>query len=244
MSAARVTHRRLEPRARSAVGPWWAKAWMRAVEEVAFSEADLRAGNRLARAGMVGAISVEPGSVLAAVREGDDAWTVTVDVPVLEPAALATFVEVVATAARRLGDLLAGELPHQLVEDAEEAGVELLPYGGELDAGCTCDAPLDPCPHALAVLVQLAWLQAADPLVLLLLRGLPREDLVAAVHDLSEVAGAASGEASGGSSGEASGAPRAATDEGAMEVIDPVDIAADAALHAARLLAALDRGAC
>lgn len=224
MSAARVTHRRLEPRPRSAVRPWWAKAWMRAVEEAAFSEADLRAGNRLARAGMVGAISIEPGSLLAAVREGDDAWTVTVDVPVLDAAARATFIEVVAAAARRLADLLSGDLPHQLVEDAEDAGVELLPYGTELAATCTCEPALDPCPHALAVLVQVGWLQAADPLVLLLLRGLSREDLVAGVHALTD------------------GAAQAADPSSRSDAldIDALDIATDAALHAARLLAELE----
>ena len=47
----------------------------------------------------------------------------------------------------------------------EEAGVELLPYGGELGSACSCDAWLDPCPHALAVLTQLAWLIQVDPFV-------------------------------------------------------------------------------
>ena len=32
---------------------------------------------------------------------------------------------------------------------------------------CTCDAWVDPCPHALAVLLQVAWLVEADPFVLL-----------------------------------------------------------------------------
>lgn len=229
----RVTHRRIEPRSRVVVRPWWAKAWLRAVEEAAYGEADLRAGGRLARQGMVGAVTVGAGSVLAAVREGDDAWTVTVEVPVLAPDAQEALVEVLASAARRLPDLLAGDLSHQLVEDAEENGVELLPYGGELAAACTCGAPIDPCRHALAVLVQVGWLQADDPFVLLHLRGLARDDLVTRVHAVT-AAGAGAGGSAGGGGGTGTDA-----DPG-PEPLDPLDVATDAALRAARILAELE----
>ena len=92
--------------------------------------------------------------------------------PVLDAADAAAFVELVAAESGRIGALLAGQLPHSFVEAVEEAGVELLPYGGELGSACSCDAWLDPCPHALAVLTQLAWLIQADPFVLTHLRGL------------------------------------------------------------------------
>ena len=103
--------------------------------------------------------------------------------PVLDQTDRAAFVEAVAAEAGRLPALLAGELPHLLVEHAEESGVELLPYGGELQASCTCAAWVDPCPHALATAYQVAWLADADPFVLLALRGLSREDLLARLHE-------------------------------------------------------------
>ena len=217
-AARRVTHPRLAP-PRGGVRSWWAKAWQRAVEEAAYGDRDLRRARAAARRGEVGGISVAPGSLLAAVREGDDAWTVEVAVPVLEGPALAALVDVVAAESGRIAALLDGELSHQLVEHADEAGAELLPYGGELTATCTCDHYLDPCPHALAVLLQVGWLVDRDPLVLLALRGLPREDLVAAVHDRRP-----------GPSG------------GAEELADDVEIAADAVLRARRLRAALEAG--
>ena len=80
--------------------------------------------------------------------------------------------------------LLAGDLPHTLVEHAEQAGVELLPFGGELATRCTCEPWADPCHHALAVLQQLTWLIEADPFVLIALRGVGRDDLLARVHRL------------------------------------------------------------
>ena len=95
-------------------------------------------------------------------------------------------VELIAAEAGRIGALMSGDLPHPFVEAVEEAGVELLPYGGELGSACTCDAWLDPCPHALAVLTQLAWLIQRDPFVLFQLRGLARDEVLARLHALSQ----------------------------------------------------------
>ena len=108
--------------------------------------------------------------------------------PELDSGASETLVEIVAAEAGRVAALLSGELPHTLVEHAEEAGVELLPYGGELGSTCTCEAWTDPCPHALAVMYQLAWLVDADPFVLLHLRGLARDDLLSRLHERTEPA--------------------------------------------------------
>ena len=216
--AARVTHARLAPR-RGGARTWWGKAWQRAVEEAAYAEADLRAGRAAARRGDVGGISIGAGSLLAAVREGDDTWTVQVAVPVLDDAGRRTLADVVAAEAGRVAALLDGDLPHDLVEHADEAGVELLPYGGEFAAACTCSHYLDPCPHAIAVLVQTGWLVDTDPLVLFALRGLGRDALLADLHDRSP-----------GPAG------------GPQDLADDVEVAADAVLRARRLLAILEAG--
>ena len=174
-----VTHPRLPPRRSTAGGTWWSKAWARAVEEAAYAQEDLRAGRALARTGAVGAITVAPGSAVAAVSEGDDAHTVTCTLPVMPEADVEILVELVGAAAGRIGALMSGDLPHPFVEAVEEAGVELLPYGGEMGATCSCDHWVDPCRHALALLTQVGWLVQRDPFVLTGLRGLPREELLA-----------------------------------------------------------------
>jgi len=74
--------------------------------------------------------------------------------------------------------LLDGEMPHDLVEEAADAGVALLPGIGDLDPTCTCDAWELPCRHAAALCYQVAWLLDADPFVLLLLRGRSRDELL------------------------------------------------------------------
>ncbi|PVG82279.1 hypothetical protein DDE18_12340 [Nocardioides gansuensis] len=212
-----VTHPRLAPQRGSVAGTWWSRAFVRAVEEAAFSVEDLRLGRSLARAGAVGSITVDSGSVVAAVDDRDDTFTVTVSVPVLDERGRAALAEVVASEAGRVAALMSGDLPHSLVEAAEESGVELLPYGAELGAACGCDAWLDPCPHALAVLTQVGWLVKADPFVLLLLRGLGRDDLLARVHALTSSAGGST-----------------ADDDPAYAVAE------EAAARAQRLLAAID----
>lgn len=218
----RVTHGRLVA-PRTGIRSWWGKAWHRAVEEAAYVDQDLRAGRTIARRGEVGGISVAAGSLLAAVREGDDAWTVEVRVPVLADEERRSLVDVVAAETGRIAALLAGELPYDLVEHAEELGVELLPYGGELAATCTCDAYLDPCRHALAVLIQTGWLVDADPLVLLAVRGLDREALLAELHERSTGPAAAAG--------------------GVTDLADEVEVAADAVLRARRLVELMEAGA-
>lgn len=218
-----TTHPRLPARRGGGAGTWWSKAVVRAVEEAAFSVQDLRRARTLARAGAVGAITVSDGGAVAAVTDGDDAYTVEVTVPVLDEGDAAAFAELVAAESGRIAALLAGQLPHSFVEATEEAGVELLPYGGELGSACTCDAWLDPCPHALAVLTQLAWLIQADPFVLTHLRGLSREKLLRDLHRLAQPSAAAlTGESRGDSPPSAE--------------LDDLVVAEDAAVRAARLL--------
>ena len=217
-----TTHPRLPARRGGGAGTWWSKAVLRAVEEAAFSAADLRAGRSLARAGAVGSITVSDGGAVAAVKDGHDAYTVEVTVPVLDDSDAAAFTELVAAESGRVAALLTGQLPHAFVEAVEEAGVELLPYGGELGSACTCEAWLDPCPHALAVLTQLAWLIQADPFVLTHLRGLSRDRVLRDLHRITtphvhEVDGDA-----GVSAGP--------------DEVDDLVVAEDAAVRAARLL--------
>lgn len=182
-----VLHPRLAPRRSTArATTWWGKAWVRAIEEAAYAEADLVASRTLARGGHVGQISTEPGRFVASVEDRRGLWTVAGGIPVLDESAVAALVETVAAESGRVAALLAGDLPYTLVEHAEEAGVELLPFGGELASSCTCDHWTDPCTHALAVLQQLAWLVEADPFVLLQLRGLPRDELLAQLHARTE----------------------------------------------------------
>lgn len=211
-----VTHPRFRPRSGGRGATWWSKAWARTLEEAAYAVEDLRAGRALARRGAVGHISVSAGRFVAPVDEGDDTFTVEAAVERLDDDSTAMLVDVVAGGAGRIASLLAGDLPHPFVEAVEESGVELLPYAGELAWTCSCSGWMDPCRHALAVGTQVGWLVAADPFVLLLVRGLPRDELLARLQALG-----------------------AAETDGGTDV-DDLDTGLDAALRAVRILELAD----
>ena len=214
-----VSHAPYPPRRGAArATTWWGKAWVRAVEEAAYAEGDLKVARAMARQAAVGGISLGRGRLVAAVSDGRGLWTVDCRLPMFDEAGTTALVEVVAAESGRIGALLAGELPHDLVEHADEAGIELVPFGGEIEAACSCDAWVDPCPHALAVLYQAAWLLEAEPLALLHLRGLPRDVLLARLHARTVI-------------------DTAPSDDLAAAALDT---AVDAATRAARVLALLD----
>ncbi|MFC6154522.1 hypothetical protein [Nocardioides yefusunii] len=181
----RVVKTPFAPRQGAVVRSWWAKALERAVVESAYDERELRRGRTWARKAQVGQLTLGPGQLHAAVTVEGDVHTVVVKLPVLAPDMVEALVEVVASTTGWMGDLMRGELPRDLVEAAEEMGVELMPYGGEFDISCTCEPWADPCPHALAVLTQMTWWVDADPFVLTQLRGVGRAELMVRLHELS-----------------------------------------------------------
>jgi len=190
-STSAVTFSRIPPRrSTTRAATWWGRAWVRAVEEASYSDSDLHTARALSRSGAIGGITLDHGSVVAACFDRADVWSVGATVPELDPVSRRAFVDVVAGESGHLAALLAGDLPYRLVEQAEEAGVELLPYGGELGASCPCGAWVDPCVHALAVMLQVAWLVDGDPWVLLRLRGLSPDELHAELAAAAEQPGA------------------------------------------------------
>ncbi|MEV1177294.1 SWIM zinc finger family protein, partial [Nonomuraea sp. NPDC049784] len=74
------------------------------------------------------------------------------------------------------------DMPHDLVEAAEDAAVPLLPAVGDLEPECSCPDWGHPCKHAAALCYQASWLLDADPFVLLLMRGRGERELVEALQ--------------------------------------------------------------
>lgn len=157
---------------------WWGRAWVQAMEDTSLDSDQLRRGRRSANSGQVGSISVSPGRISAAVHAPEDTYEAVVRVDELDDDDWRRFRAEVAARAGHIAALLDGEMPHDLVEAAADAGVSLLPGIGDLDPTCTCDAWELPCQHAAALCYQLAWLLDDDPFVLLLLRGQTREGLL------------------------------------------------------------------
>ncbi|MFF0267863.1 SWIM zinc finger family protein [Kribbella sp. NPDC004536] len=161
---------------------WWARAWVQAMEDTSLDNNQLRKGRQYANSGQVGTITISPGRIAATVYAPEDTYESVVQVDELSDDDWRRFREQVAARAGHLAALLDGEMPHNLVEAASDAGVALLPGIGDLDPSCTCDAWELPCQHAAALCYQVAWLLDDDPFVLLLLRGRTRDTLLDALQ--------------------------------------------------------------
>ena len=159
---------------------WWGRAWVRSFEETVVDAADLPTARTLARSGRLGAVMVLAGmSSVVVDRGGPTSVMAQLRVSQLDERAWQLFVRELVREAGFTAALDSGELPADLVEHADQAGVELLPGPADLETACECDAWAQPCVHALALLYQLAWHLDADPYALLLLRGRTRDQLSA-----------------------------------------------------------------
>ncbi|WP_327313072.1 SWIM zinc finger family protein [Streptomyces sp. NBC_01235] len=158
-------------RGRGFAQTWWGRAWLAALEDGALDGEQVRTGRRLARAGAVGAVSVRPGRITAVVEDRDRTpHRADVLLDTLSDAHWDRFLDLAVERAGHVAALLDREMPPHLVEDAETAGIDLLPGLGDLEAECDCGA-WDHCGHTAAVCYQVARLLDQDPFVLLLLRG-------------------------------------------------------------------------
>ncbi|RPK54399.1 hypothetical protein EES43_29030 [Streptomyces sp. ADI96-02] len=204
-------------RGRGFAETWWGRAWLKALEDTALDGEQMKRGRRLAREGGVGAVSVRPGRITAVVRDRDGtAYRSDVLLQQLGDDAWGRFLDMAVDRAGHIAALLDREMPPHLVEDATDAGVDLLPGIGDLEPECACGA-WDHCPHSGALCYQVARLLDADPFVLLLMRGRDERRLVdelqvrsaarapraAEVRDGTEAEAAAGREAYGVPAGEA-----------------------------------------
>jgi len=151
---------------------WWGRAWLSAMEDTALDQRQLKQGRKYAAAGLVGPITVSPGRIAAVVDDVDGGpFRTELRLAELSEADWTRFFDRVASRAGHLAALLDRDMPHDLVEAADDAGVHLLPVIGDLDPECDCPGWELPCKHAAALSFQASWLLDADPFVLLLMRG-------------------------------------------------------------------------
>jgi hypothetical protein len=119
--------------------------------------------------------------------------------------------DVIAERAANIAALLDGEMPAGLADDAEAAGVALLPGPRDLDPECTCPDWGYPCKHAAALCYQVARLLDRDPFVLLLLRGRGERELTDELGRRNMVRAAAEAVASSATGGAGVAVARART---------------------------------
>ncbi|MBI2683848.1 MAG: SWIM zinc finger family protein [Actinobacteria bacterium] len=163
---------------------WWGQAWVEALEQRARLDANrLPRGRTYARHNHVLRLEVEPGDVSAFVQGSrPNPYRVQVGVRQFGEGEWDRLLDTIAGKAAHSAALLDGELDPGIVDDAERAGIDLLPTAGELAPFCDCPDWAEPCKHAAAVCYLIADLLDTDPFNLLLLRGKPRNEVLAAIR--------------------------------------------------------------
>jgi uncharacterized Zn finger protein len=160
----------------------WAFRFLARLASFGWDEA-LVDGRAAALGGGVVSFEVSKAGVRAEVRRADGhREEARLGLRALPPSALRKALSAMAARARFAADLLAGRIPDDVEAAFSGTGRTLLPTrADELTVACTCDAPL-PCVHAGAAAVLLGDALADDPFLVFLLRGLPREELLAGLQ--------------------------------------------------------------
>ncbi|MGC4944548.1 SWIM zinc finger family protein [Kribbella sp. DT2] len=163
---------------------WWGKAWLEALEHRARLDPNrLSRGRSYARRGSVLELTVAPGVVRAEVQGSRvTPYGVTVEVRAFTDAEWDAVLDVVSAQIGRVAALLDGELPPELVDDVQAAGLELLPGAGEVRTACNCPDFAVPCKHSAAVCYLITDALDDDPFALMLLRGRRRDELLAGLR--------------------------------------------------------------
>ncbi|MBX3286977.1 MAG: SWIM zinc finger family protein [Actinobacteria bacterium] len=172
---------------------WWGRAWVDALEQRARVDPNrLARGRTYARQDRVTSLAVERGRVLASVRGSRRLdYRTRIDVRTYGDDEWARVVDAIAGRAGHTAALLDGELEPGVVDDAREAGVELLPSRGDLKPHCSCPDDAVPCKHAAAVCYLVAEVLDDDPFTLFALRGRSKADLLAELREARRRGGAA-----------------------------------------------------
>jgi uncharacterized Zn finger protein len=163
---------------------WWGRAWLDALEGRAVHDPNrLPRGRTYARKGNATELAVGPGAVRALVHGSrPEPYEVLLEVRPFRDDEWECVLDAVVAKAGHAAALLDGELDPGVVADARAVDVELLPRSGELRTACSCPDWAEPCKHAAAVCYLMADALDDDPFVLLQLRGMGREEVLAAVR--------------------------------------------------------------
>lgn len=163
---------------------WWGQRWISALEALGATYANrLPRGRTYARRGTVSHLSIQPGTVTArVVGSRPSPYRVTLTLPVFSDGQWASVVAALSEQVRHTAALLDGQMPEDIDEVLGTCGVSLFPGARELATKCSCPDHANPCKHVAAVHYVLAQTFDSDPFLLPLLRGRPRDALLAGLR--------------------------------------------------------------
>jgi uncharacterized Zn finger protein len=163
---------------------WWSRRFVDVLERVC-DGGRLARGRAYARKGQVMDFALAPGRVTARVQGSrPQPYAVTIDITAFDDTQWTELTEALGSRALYRAALLAGEMPHEIVELFAEHRLPLFP--DDLDIRCSCPDWSVPCKHGSAVLYVLAEAFDDDPFLVLAWRGRARDALLDALRGTPE----------------------------------------------------------
>ncbi|HET6483446.1 MAG TPA: SWIM zinc finger family protein [Actinoplanes sp.] len=163
---------------------WWSRRFVDVLEQIC-DGGRLARGRAYARKGQVMDFALSAGRVTGRVQGSrPQPYEVTIEIAAFDETRWTELTEALGAQALYRAALLAGEMPHEIVDlfTAHEAPL----FPDRLDIRCSCPDWSVPCKHGSAVLYVLAEAFDDDPFLVLAWRGRPREELLDALRGTAE----------------------------------------------------------
>jgi uncharacterized Zn finger protein len=163
---------------------WWSRRFVDVLERVC-DGGRLARGRAYARKGQVLDFALSPGRVTARVQGSrPQPYAVKIGIAAFDKTQWTSLTDALGARALYRAALLAGDMPHEIVDLFDEHGLPLFPEN--LDISCSCPDWSVPCKHGSAVLYVLAEAFDDDPFLVLAWRGRNRDELLDALRGTPE----------------------------------------------------------
>jgi uncharacterized Zn finger protein len=164
---------------------WWAKRWIAALDRFGWGSR-LQRGRTYARQGQVLSIDFAGAKIKAKVQGSRPRpYDVTIEMQPLSAHQWSQAIDALARQAIFAAKLLAGEMPQDIEQAFDAAGVPLFPHGPEdISASCSCPDYANPCKHIAAVYYLLGERFDEDPFLIFQARGRTRDQIIDALRAL------------------------------------------------------------
>ncbi|HEY4492021.1 MAG TPA: SWIM zinc finger family protein [Acidobacteriota bacterium] len=161
-------------------GQWWAQRWLEAIERFGPARRVAR-GRSYARKGQVLDLRLDPGNISAIVQGSrDEPYQVEISLQRVSPEIETTILRELQSQPIYTATFFIGEVHPDVEKMLGKYGIPLFPTKEEgLGASCSCPDWGNPCKHIAAIYYLISEELERDPMLLLHLRGIPRERLTA-----------------------------------------------------------------
>ena len=167
---------------------WWSARFIESLSQRGL-DSRMQRGRSYARKGQVISLSIrDDGTVVSSVQGSSRTpYSITISFRKWNSKEWKVVIETLSASALFTAELLAGEIPHEIAETLETAGINLFPKSsGEINNSCSCPDFANPCKHIAAAYYLLAEQFDEDPFLIFTLRGKNKEQFLS---DLREMRG-------------------------------------------------------